>query len=474
MKLVEYSGLWSAIQQFPLDDPNAEITFSRKLSAKQNWSPTFTERVIEEYRKFIFLCCISPKGASPSQVVDEAWHLHLTYTKSYWIDLCKNTLSKEIHHHPSLGGDEEDHKHIEWYKDTLALYQSVFESPPPDDIWPLPKEHLLIPEPAWHIRSEMIALIIMSLLVPLTVSAYLFKKLSPYSLDGPRFLIFFPLLAISCIIGYFIFQEERTRTLKNLVLEYFPSNATVFQLAQFLFGKHRAVQAAIVDLIRRNLLGLTTDKKFILHQNWYNNTPDEQNPLIAGFIGEKDNCVSYDMIACNWHNEQASQHPALQQLYWFAWQEESILAKYHILIIPFVTGVMRLFQGLANGKPVSLLIIEMMVFIAIVLIIRETTSRKMVVFKYAEELANRQNDQSLIYADNIVWQFALKGNRAIEWFSDGLVLAGIFTAYPVINHLRTFEANGSCSSCGGGSGGCGGGGCGGGGCGGGCGGCGSN
>jgi hypothetical protein len=102
MKNEEHSSLWRSIQQFPLDDANAAITFSGKLSAKQNWSPAFTERVVEEYRKFIFLCCISPNGASPSQAVDEAWHLHLTYTKSYWIDLCKNTLNKDIHHHPTF------------------------------------------------------------------------------------------------------------------------------------------------------------------------------------------------------------------------------------------------------------------------------------------------------------------------------------------------------------------------------------
>src|SRR5688572_14852150 len=154
MKIEEHSSLWSSIQQFPLDDPNAEITFSRKLSAKQDWSPAFTERVVEEYRKFIFLCCISPNGASPSQAVDEAWHLHLTYTKSYWIDLCKNTLNKDIHHQPSRGGDEEDHKHLDWYNETLMLYQSVFESAPPNDIWPPTREHVIpLPEPP-RPRSE--------------------------------------------------------------------------------------------------------------------------------------------------------------------------------------------------------------------------------------------------------------------------------------------------------------------------------
>jgi len=467
MKLVEYSGLWSAIQQFPLDDPNAEIPFSGKLSAKQKWSPTFTERVIEEYRKFIFLCCISPKGASPSQAVDEAWHLHLTYTKSYWIDLCKNTLSKDIHHYPSQGGDDEDHRHIQWYKDTLALYQSVFESPPPDDIWPLPKEHLFIPEPAWIIQKEIIALIVMLLLVPLTVSAYLFKKLSPFSLNGPQFLVFFPLLSISCIIGYALLQYERRRTLKHVVTEHFPLNATVFQIAQFLYGKHRAIQTAIVDLMRRNLLGLT-DKRFITHKNWYSEIANEQNPLIEGFKNENDICVSYDMIVCNWYNEEASQHPALQKLYLFAWKEESVLAKFHLLIVAFATGVIRLFQGMANQKPVSFLFMEIFALVIIFLVISRTLSRKAIVFKCAEELAKTQDNEILLYPDDTVSQFALYGNSAIQWFAEGLVLAAMFSPYPVLNHISAPDANPFCSSCSGG--GCSGGGCGGGGCGGGCGG----
>ena len=104
MNLKENQLLWNKIQQFAFDEPNVEITFSKKLAREQKWSASYTQRVIEEYRRFIFLCCISPNGASPSKAVDEAWHLHLTYTRSYWEAFCKNTLGKDIHHYPSGGG----------------------------------------------------------------------------------------------------------------------------------------------------------------------------------------------------------------------------------------------------------------------------------------------------------------------------------------------------------------------------------
>jgi hypothetical protein len=115
VQLKAHRDLWIKIQNFPLDNIKAAVKFSDKLASKQGWSNPFTKRAIEEYRKFMLLCCISEKGASPSQVVDEVWHLHLTYTQSYWTDFCRDTVGKDIHHHPSAGGDAENHKHEEWY-----------------------------------------------------------------------------------------------------------------------------------------------------------------------------------------------------------------------------------------------------------------------------------------------------------------------------------------------------------------------
>jgi uncharacterized protein (TIGR04222 family) len=476
MKVEEHRSLWSAIQQFPLNDPDAEITFSRKLSAKQNWSPSYTEQVIEEYRKFLFLCCISPNGASPSQAVDEAWHLHLTYTKSYWIDLCKNTLNKDIHHHPSGGGDVEDHRHRDWYKETLGLYQSVFESPPPNDIWPPPREYEFhLPAPAWVIRKEVLALIVILLTLPLIVSAYLYSVLSPFSLKGPQFLVFFPLLAISCIICYIILQYEKGRTLKELVASNFPTDASAFQIAQFLYGKHRAIQTGIVDLLRRNLIVLTPDKRFMVFKKRYTEQDNEKNPLIMGIINDQYDCVNYDAIVSDWYKEEAATHPALQRLYLLAYHQEPYLKKHHVLLIPFVVGVARFMQGAARGNPVVFLFFEMFALLAVSYIVSMIFSWKQMVLDKAKELATDNQIVGTLYDDTVVSDFALKGDRAIIWFAEGALLASIFASYPVLDHLRKFQTNFACSSCS--SGGCsgGGGGCsGGGGCGGGCGGCGGD
>lgn len=130
--------LWNRIADYKLDDPEAQVPFSSKLAEEQQWTDEFTQSAIAEYKRFVYLCLVSPNGASPSPIVDEVWHMHLTYTHSYWQDFCKNILRKDLHHHPSKGGGKEKDKHRKWFNQTLELYREVFGEQPPDEIW-LPK-----------------------------------------------------------------------------------------------------------------------------------------------------------------------------------------------------------------------------------------------------------------------------------------------------------------------------------------------
>lgn len=127
--------LWQKISTFQLDDPNAKLTFSGRLARENGWGKEYTIRVIEEYLKFIFLCCVSTKAITPSDPVDQAWHLHLTYTHSYWNDLCKKTLIREIHHNPTKGGISEKQKFNSCYTRLEDIYKEKFGYEPPRDIW---------------------------------------------------------------------------------------------------------------------------------------------------------------------------------------------------------------------------------------------------------------------------------------------------------------------------------------------------
>ncbi len=132
--------LWLKIHNFKLDDSTADFNFSQRLARDNNWSLQFCLRVIEEYKKFLYLCCAGYGEVTPSDAVDQAWHLHLTYTKSYWIDLCQNTLNRHLHHNPTKGGSQERNRYNSDYEVVQKAYKKEFGNDLPLDIWPSTKQ----------------------------------------------------------------------------------------------------------------------------------------------------------------------------------------------------------------------------------------------------------------------------------------------------------------------------------------------
>ena len=127
------SELYNRVETFKVDDGSAPKSFLKRLQKSEGWSPEFTEQAMREYLRFIYLATISAAGVSPSQVVDEVWHLHLTFTRSYWNDLCKDLLDKQIHHEPGSGLPGETFRDA--FAETIALYSAEFDEPAPTEIW---------------------------------------------------------------------------------------------------------------------------------------------------------------------------------------------------------------------------------------------------------------------------------------------------------------------------------------------------
>ena len=59
-----------------------------RLASENGWSREYAVRVMQEYRRFAFLAVAAGHPVSPSDAVDQAWHLHLVYTRSYWDEFC--------------------------------------------------------------------------------------------------------------------------------------------------------------------------------------------------------------------------------------------------------------------------------------------------------------------------------------------------------------------------------------------------
>ena len=128
--------LWNRINAVALDAPGGVLPFSRRLARDMGWSQTYTRRAIAEYRRFLYLSQTAGHIVTPSEDVDAVWHMHMTYTRSYWRDLCRDALGRELHHTPTAGGAAETARYRALYEQTRQSYEAAFGAAPPADIWP--------------------------------------------------------------------------------------------------------------------------------------------------------------------------------------------------------------------------------------------------------------------------------------------------------------------------------------------------
>lgn len=143
----EQRELISQISSFDIDGGAVKLSFAKRLARENQWTLSFSNRVIEEYKRFVALAMVAGRQVTPSEHVDQAWHLHLTYTVSYW-ERFHRLLPFPLHHHPTKGGGSESDKFENQYEATLKLYSEVFGEEPPRDIWP-PTESRFGHDLAW-------------------------------------------------------------------------------------------------------------------------------------------------------------------------------------------------------------------------------------------------------------------------------------------------------------------------------------
>ena len=137
------SPMWRAIAAYPIGPATAPLSFASRLARDNGWSPAYTARVIEEYRRFCFLAVCSGHPVTPSDAVDQAWHLHLTYTRDYWERFCPEVLGRPLHHGPTMGGPDEQHRYFQQYAATLHSYERIFGHASPPAIWPSAAKRLI-------------------------------------------------------------------------------------------------------------------------------------------------------------------------------------------------------------------------------------------------------------------------------------------------------------------------------------------
>jgi hypothetical protein len=127
--------LWRALAAMRIEPEGAVLGFAARLARENGWRAAHGEAVVEEYRRFLYLAATTGQ-VTPSEDVDQAWHLHLTYSRHYWDVLCGEILKRPLHHGPTEGGAAEDARYCAQDEATLSLYRATFGEEPPPVIWP--------------------------------------------------------------------------------------------------------------------------------------------------------------------------------------------------------------------------------------------------------------------------------------------------------------------------------------------------
>jgi uncharacterized protein (TIGR04222 family) len=271
---VQQAELYQRIQAFSLDDPDADLAFSKRLARDNAWSAQYTQRVIEEYKKFTFLAVVAGHPVTPSDQVDQVWHLHLVYTHSYWREFCPNVLQTPLHHGPTRGGGSEHNKFNDWYSKTLASYEKFFGQAPPADIWPPAdirfdrdlhfvrvntQQNWILPKPSVELpklRIERSPIPVLLFLLALSVTGcepLIAATISnPLDFKGPEFLSFYLLVAsVVIVLAYILRWYLRKPALGSPDVS---SSLDAYEIAYLAGGNNRAVDAAIANLVQRGHL----------------------------------------------------------------------------------------------------------------------------------------------------------------------------------------------------------------------------
>lgn len=253
--------LWIRIANYAIDDANAVIPFSKKIAQTEDWTKDFTEAAILEYKRFVYLCCISENGASPSIVVDKVWHMHLLYTTEYWKNFCPSILQRELHHFPNVGGIIDYNKHQDWYLETLILYIRVFKQNPPAKFWRIPPElkSFLQPEPGAPTKNSFqyppTKVYYLLILAPFLFSWMLFGSFPIPDLPLLQYLLLF--LPLILIISWVTARYNKDHLQPNI--EKIPQYNR-YQLAWLTGGYDNAFLLLVNDLEESNWIKIIDTK----------------------------------------------------------------------------------------------------------------------------------------------------------------------------------------------------------------------
>jgi uncharacterized protein (TIGR04222 family) len=490
----DHGQLWTRLERLVLDDPAVALPFSVRLARENGWSLRHAQRVIGEYKRFVFLAVTQGEPMCPSDAVDEAWHLHLCYTRSYWERLCRDTLGKPLHHEPTQGGRDQLEHHRAMYERTLAAYRAAFDREPPTDLWPSVDDRFA---PADGVRVDRATHWIVPKLTPgrlahslrqvrrrfaqvAGATALAFVPIvgftNPLNLTGPEFLaLYVGLLLVGSLGGLALRRLLRT-----------PDDATplptldAYEAAILAGGEDRAVRVALSELVADGYVVVINQGSQTLTAA----TPvsSKHHPIVQAvhraIVARVDATLA---DAYNGGRPVAAQYGAqLTDQGLLETAESASAARWApalIMAAVVAIGVIKIIIGIDRLKPVEFLVVLSIVGAVFVWLFARRLPRtfrgERLLARLRAEHMRLKDPQQLVAEPVEAWPLGLGlfGLAALSMAPDSTA-----TLYRWMHPRGAVGSTGCSGIHGGGCGGGGGGGCGGGGggCGGGCGGCGGS
>lgn len=478
----EQTAVWDRLHAFRVDNGTESLTFVRRLARENAWSVAYAERVFEEYKRFVFLAMTAGHPVTPSDQVDQAWHLHLTYTRSYWDEWCGKVLQAPLHHNPTKGGPAEGAKFDCWYHNTQESYRRLFGEEPPEDIWPAAsirfgddlyyqrvntKRHWIVPKPNLRRLAPVAAVLVGALFITGCANARFDEQVAGLGLSlGAVLWLQGIVLALVVALGI-----RLRRTVRD-VERFTPVDGkalTSYDWAYLAGGEQRVFDTAVVGMVEDSVIAHDEANHRL---RVVAPLPADAHPIER---------ILYDEIA---RTDTGVRVGTLKQLtYKELGESQDLLVEQGLVVSPMQ-------RGLARGLPISMIIIVDLIVLGlgVLTLIKGANLQDLASFFIIAGVMGLFAILPFVYAPRLTHRgeaLLAARQRQVEHdqqeapdridLPDAVALLGLTalhaTMFATLAHdlKPPADGGGGCAGCGDGGGG--GGGCGGGGCGG-CGGCG--